>query len=73
MVEKCETYLFEYYHDGCTWCFEIQASSVDDARERLNKLPRALFLGTLQMKMPVELGAFARLLCWLRNRFTARP
>jgi len=69
MVENWETYLFEYNHDGYTWCFEIKASSPEDARERLNKLPYANYLGTLQAKIPVELGIFVQIFCWLKNRF----
>jgi hypothetical protein len=39
------SYLFEYYHDGSWWCFEIPARSEQEARERVNKLPNAKHLG----------------------------
>lgn len=71
MSEKWETHLFEYYHDGATWSLEIKAPSQQDAQERLNKLLYAKYVGVLQMKLPVELGIFARLLCWLHNRRAA--
>ena len=71
MGEKWSTHLFEYNHDGATWSIEIKAPSEQDALERLNKLQSAQYLGVLQMKLPVELGIFARLLCWLQNRRAA--
>jgi hypothetical protein len=71
MGEKWETHLFEYNHDGATWSIEIKAPSQQDAQERLNKLLYAKYLGVLQMKLPVELGIFARFLCWLHNRRAA--
>lgn len=72
MSDNWETYLFEYNHDGSVWCFEIKASSAEDARERLDKLTRAHYLGTLQAKIPVELGLLVRLTCWIQNLFRAR-
>lgn len=71
MSEAWKTYLFEYNHGGATWSVEIKAPSEQDARERLEKFPHAKYLGVLQFKLPVELGIFARLLCWLHNRRAA--
>jgi hypothetical protein len=71
MDERCETHLFEYQHGGATWSFEIEASSEQDALERLEQLQRARYLGVLQATLPVELGIFARLFCWLQNRRAA--
>jgi len=68
MSENLKTHLFKYHHEGAAWSFEIPAASEEDARERLLKLPDAQYLGVLQMKLPVELGIFARLICWLQNR-----
>lgn len=73
MIDKWKTYLFEYNHDGSIWCLEIKASSPEDAQERLNRLPYARYMGTMQMTLPVETGIFARLLCWLQNRLAPRP
>lgn len=67
MSEKWNTYLFEYHHDGATWSIEIKASSEQDALARLDKLQDAKYLGVLQMKLRVEFGIFARLLCLWHN------
>lgn len=68
MGQEWNTYLFEYHHDGATWSIGIPALSEQDARERLVQLQNAKYLGILQMKIPVELGIFARLICWWQNR-----
>lgn len=68
MREDWKTYLFQYYHEGAKWSIEIPANSEEDARERLLKLPHAKYLGIVHMKFPVELGIFARLICWVQNR-----
>ncbi len=68
MNEECKTHLFRYEHNGARWSIEIPASSEQDARARLVKLQDAEYLGVLQLKLPVELGIFARLLCWFVNR-----
>lgn len=67
MEKKWPTHLFEYRHDGATWTVEIPAQSETDAKERINRLQEAKYLGTLQMKLPVELGLFARIICWWQN------
>jgi hypothetical protein len=71
MSERCETHLFQYHHKGAAWNIEIKASSEQDAIERLQQLRQARYLGVLQASLPVELGIFARLLCWLQNRRAA--
>lgn len=71
MSEEWNTYLFEYQHDSATWSVEIKARSEQDAQARLEKLPHAKYLGVLQMKLPVEFGIFARLLCRWQNRKAA--
>lgn len=68
MGEEWKTYLFEYQHAGATWSMEIKANSEQDALARLAKLSDATYLGVLQMKLPVEFGIFARLVCWWQNR-----
>jgi hypothetical protein len=68
MSKDWSTFLFEYQHDGATWSIEIPAHSEEDARERIAKLQHAKYLGVLQMKLPVELGVFARLICWWQSR-----
>jgi hypothetical protein len=71
MDERCETHLFQYSHRSATWSIEIEASSEQDALERLEQLQHARYLGVLKAKLPVELGIFARLFCWLQNRRAA--
>jgi hypothetical protein len=68
MNQKWPVHLFEYQHEGSTWTIEIPAKSEQDALERINRLQHAKYLGVLQMKLPVELGLFARLMCWWQNR-----
>lgn len=63
-------YLFEYFHDGSWWSVEISATSPADAQERMNKMPLAKYLGTLEMKIPAYVpggGWFVRLWCWWKN------
>ena len=72
MDKKWPTHLFEYQHDGGTWSIEIPATSEQDAKERIERLQNARYLGVLQMKIPVELGIFARLICWLQNQKVSR-
>ncbi|HZE69346.1 MAG TPA: hypothetical protein VE135_07495 [Pyrinomonadaceae bacterium] len=67
MNEKWPTHLFEYSHHGSTWSIEIKAPNEHDAKDRIRQLQDANYLGVLQMKIPVELGLFARLLCWWQN------
>ena len=45
-------HLFEYYHDGSWYCFEIRARSAEEARERVNKLPLSKYLGEIQGSVP---------------------
>jgi hypothetical protein len=72
MDKKWPTHLFEYQHDGATWSIEIPAISEQDAKERIERLQSARYLGVLQMKIPVELGIFARLICWWQNQKISR-
>jgi hypothetical protein len=67
MNEKWPTHLFEYRYNDATWTVEIPAQSEDDAKERISRLQSAKYLGTLQMKLPVELGFLARIVCWWQN------
>lgn len=54
MDEKWPTHLFEYEHDGATWSIEIPAPSEQDAKDRLDKLRDARYLGTLQMRICIQ-------------------
>lgn len=67
MNREWNKYLFQYYHDDSFWNLEIHATSEEDARLRLNKLPNAQYVGVLQMKVPVVVGFLARIVCWWKN------
>jgi hypothetical protein len=68
--EEYHRYLFSYYHNNSWWSLVIPATSEEDARTRLNKLPLARLDGTLVMEIPAIPGAglFVRLVCWWRSR-----
>ena len=66
-MEGWNTYMFDYYHDGSWWSIDICARSIEDARERLNKLPQAKLAGEVYLTLPVELGWLAKLIVWWRN------
>ena len=63
------SYLFEYDHDGASWSFEIPARSEQEARERVDKLANAKYLGEIQLTVPRRYGVLARLACWTNNLF----
>jgi hypothetical protein len=70
MEEEYHRYLFSYYHNNAWWSLVIPATSEDDARERINKLPLARLDGTLEMEIPAVpgIGHFVRIACWWKNR-----
>jgi len=72
MDKKWPTHLFEYRYEGATWTIELPARSEADAKQRVEQLQSARYLGVLQMKIPVELGIFARLICWWQNQRATR-
>lgn len=43
--DKFSEYLFEYDHDGATWCITLQAPNEADARERMSRMSLARFVG----------------------------
>lgn len=65
---KFRTYLFSYNYDGCSWGFEIQAESPEDARQRVSRLAFASYDGELVAKIPASLGLPAKAVVALRNR-----
>lgn len=60
-------YAFEYQHKGAAWLIEIHATSLEDAKQRLHKLPMSRPLGELVAKVPAAGGPLVKLVCWLRN------
>lgn len=67
MSKTFKEYGFEYDHQGSAWCFSIHATSLEDARQRLHRLPLARHLGEIVLKVPAGGGWFVKLLCWSRN------
>lgn len=71
MIDNYKTYAIEYQHEGSVWVLHIQATSWQDAEQRLRALQFGSVFGEIQMEVPawVPLGSlWARLICWLRNR-----
>lgn len=68
-TDKWNSYLFEYNHDGSLWSFEIPARDEQEARERVNKLSNARYLGEIQMTLPGHIGLLAQLMRRTRNIF----
>jgi hypothetical protein len=65
------SYLFEYDHDGSSWSFEIPARNEQEARERVNELANARYLGEIKMtlSLPKRTQLLARLIARTRNIF----
>jgi len=70
-TEQFQDYLVEYYHNKSSWILKIRAASPEDAQERCRQIYYAKILGTVEMEIPVRLGIFAHLGCWLRNLLSA--
>jgi hypothetical protein len=68
--ERWNSYLFDYGYDGESWSFEIPARTEQEAKERVQQLTNARYLGEIKLTLPGQLGLLARLVCWVRNLFT---
>jgi len=62
-----ETHLFTYRYGNAEWEIEIPASSEQEARERLARIPYATYDGVLIAKIPAALGVFGKAAVYLRN------
>jgi hypothetical protein len=62
-----QTHLFAYSFDGSRWVLEIQASSAEEAKERLKRVPYATYTGEVIAKLPATLGPLGIIAVWLRN------
>lgn len=64
-------YLFEYYYDGSWWGFDIAASSVKDAQDRINKMCFAKYVGEHRHTIKIKIGGsvLLNLFCFVRNFF----
>jgi|EndMetStandDraft_7_1072992.scaffolds.fasta_scaffold582389_1 hypothetical protein len=69
MVDKFQTHLFTYRHDGAEWVLAIDATDADDARARIGKLAYATYNGVAVSRMPAVLTPFGILSIWLRNAY----
>lgn len=61
------SHLFRYRYDGREWGFEIEAASLEEARERLARMAYASYDGELVARVPLSLSAPARIGVAIRN------
>jgi hypothetical protein len=62
-----QTHLFTYRYDNARWTIEIFASSEQEARERLARIPYATYDGVVLAKLPATLGVFGKIAVYLKN------
>lgn len=67
VVEEMQTHLFRYNHKGKTWQIGIVADDEKDAKDRLQRLAFASYLGVSVMTVPVWLSPIVPAIVWLRN------
>jgi hypothetical protein len=63
--EGYATYLFSYTHNNSWWCFEIMATSPEDAQARVDALRHARYDGEIVATIPVKRESWWRR--WLRK------
>lgn len=68
-VRKFKKYLVSYNYDGARWNFELDASSFEDARRRLDQMIYAQVDGVVVANIPAHAGIFVWLTVKLRNFF----
>lgn len=69
-IKEPGTYLLDYTFEGKTYCLELWAESLDDAKARLNAIQNyGIIEGGPAFKIPAVPGAgyLARLICWWKN------
>jgi hypothetical protein len=61
--------MFQYYHDGAWWGFDIPAWSQEDARARIDRIPFAQYVGEhyYTIKATPGAGLLVRILCMVKN------
>ena len=69
MSHEFKRYLVSYRHDGGEWNVELQARSLEDARQRLGQLVFGRLEGEIVAKIPAPLGPIAALAVSVRNFF----
>jgi hypothetical protein len=67
--KKWRRYIFQYYHDGAWWTFDVPAFSQEDAQARINKISFAQYVGEhfYTIKAGPGSGLLTRLICTLKN------
>ena len=68
-MKKVKKFIFTYHHHDEWWDVHIHATDLDDAKQRVAKLPHSKPVGELVCEIPTGLGLFARILSWARNVF----
>lgn len=63
-----QRYLFEYRHDNSEWGIEFEATSPEDAKERLKALAWATYRGRVAATIPLPGKSLWALLGAIKNR-----
>ena len=56
MADSHRRYLFEYRHEGAEWAIEVAARDLQDAKARLQTLPRSLYKGEVTVSGTIPLA-----------------
>jgi hypothetical protein len=67
MSAKFATHLFSYRFGDARWSLEIQATSAEEAKERMKALAWATYDGELVANIPLAPRRFVRFFDWLRR------
>ena len=72
-MQKLKIHLFSYQFQGAEYSFEIPASTIQEAKERLSRMAFATYNGEVIAKIPAipSTGLLTRALTNVRNRFLA--
>ena len=63
-----QRYLFDYRHDSSEWGIEIEATSPEDAKKRLQALAWANYRGRVAATIPLPSAAFWSLFRTIKER-----
>lgn len=61
-------YLFEYDHDGTSWCLTIKAADEADARARMGRMSLARYCGEVMLSGSVPFGGLVQRLFFPRSK-----
>lgn len=70
MSAPFKEYLFEYEHDGATWCITVMAADAADAQARMQRMSLARYCGEIAISVPVMPRWLSRLFGFERHRST---